>query len=39
MPAALISLATASEGCAPLPSHSFTFASSSSIVEGSVCGL
>ena len=39
MPAALISLATASEGCAPLPSHSVTFASSRSIVEGSVCGL
>ena len=30
---------TASEGCAPLPSQSFTFASSNSIVEGSVCGL
>ena len=31
--------ATASVGWAPLPSQSLTFASSSSIVEGSVCGL
>src|SRR5581483_6877763 len=30
---------TASEGCAPFASQSFTFASSSSITEGSVCGL
>jgi hypothetical protein len=39
MPAALISFETASEGCAPLPSQSLTFSSSSSIVDGSVCGL
>jgi hypothetical protein len=39
MPWILISFATASVGCAPLPSQSFTFASSRSIVDGSVCGL
>ena len=30
---------TAFDGCAPLPSHSRTFDSSNSIVDGSVCGL
>src|SRR5581483_6109525 len=39
MPCVLSSRATASVGCAPLPSQSFTFASSRSIVDGSVCGL
>src|SRR5688500_19996036 len=39
MPAALISRATGSEGCAPLASQSFTLSASRSIVDGSVCGL
>src|SRR5262249_35574767 len=36
---ALSSFCTASEGCAPFPSQSFTFSSSNSINEGSCCGL
>ena len=39
MPELLISFATASVGCAPFPSQSFTSASSSSMIDGSVCGL
>ena len=35
----LMKLATVSLGWAPFESQSFTFASSSSIVDGSVCGL
>src|SRR5205814_1292324 len=33
------SLCTASDGCAPFPSQSFTLSSSNSISEGSCCGL
>src|SRR5262249_25360134 len=36
---AFSSFCTASEGCAPLPSQSFTFSSSNSISDGSCCGL
>src|SRR5205814_7325318 len=36
---AFSSFCTASDGCAPLPSQSFTFSSSNSISEGSCCGL
>src|SRR5579862_4237392 len=39
MPCTLSNRATASVGRAPLPSHSLTFASSNSMVDGSVCGL
>jgi len=39
MPCVFRSFATASVGCAPLLSQSFAFASSISIVDGSVCGL
>ncbi len=39
IPLILIRRATGSVGCAPLLSQSFTFASSSSISDGSDCGL